>query len=148
LRRLTFIDTSPFSHTFYNIFRRVRKTAKSGYYLRHACPLVCLSARNSSAPAGRILIKCYISLFFEKSVKKFHISLTSDKNNGYLTSIPIEVFNNISLNSSKGREVFQTDIVEKIRKHILCSIFFFFENRAFCEIMRKNITKPDTSQMT
>jgi len=34
-------------------------------------------------------------------------------------------------------------------KHILYSItFFFFQNRAIYEIMRKNIIDPDRSQMT
>ena len=71
LQRLNFIDISPFSHTVYNIFRRVHKTAKSAYYLRHFSPSVCLSARNNSAPAGWILTKCYISLFFENMYRNF-----------------------------------------------------------------------------
>jgi hypothetical protein len=31
-------------------------------------------------------------------------------------------------------------------KHILCSITFFFENRAICEIMWKNTVEPDGLQ--
>jgi len=31
--------------------------------------------------------------------------------------------------------MFQTKVVEKIKTHILCSVFFFFENRALYEIM-------------
>ena len=34
-------------------------------------------------------------------------------------------------------EMFQTKVVEKIKTHILCSVTFFFENRAVCEIMWK-----------
>jgi len=33
--------------------------------------------------------------------------------------------------------MFQTKVVEKIKIHILCSIIFFFENRAVYEIMWK-----------
>jgi hypothetical protein len=36
-------------------------------------------------------------------------------------------------------EMFQTKILEKIETHILCSMTFFFENRAIYEMMWKNI---------
>ena len=35
----------------------------------------------------------------------------------------------------------QTKFVEKIKKYILCSIFFFSENRAVYKIIWKNITE-------
>ena len=38
------------------------------------------------------------------------------------------------------------NFLRKIKKHILCSIFFFFENRAFYEIMWKNIVEPERPQ--
>jgi hypothetical protein len=38
--------------------------------------------------------------------------------------------------------------VEKIESHILYSVNFGFENRPFCEIMRKNIVEPEGLQMT
>jgi len=44
--------------------------------------------------------------------------------------------------------MFQTKGVEKIRAYILCSVTFFFENRAVYEIMWKNIVLPDRPQMT
>jgi hypothetical protein len=44
------------------------------------------------------------------------------------------------------REIFQTNFVEKIRTHILCSVKFF-ENHAFYEIMWKNILERSRSQM-
>jgi hypothetical protein len=37
------------------------------------------------------------------------------------------------------REIFHTKVIEKIKTHILCSITFFFENRAIYDIMEKNI---------
>jgi hypothetical protein len=46
-------------------------------------------------------------------------------------------------------EMFQTKVVEKIKTHILCSATFFFEKRAVCEIMWKNIVEqPERPQMT
>jgi len=36
----------------------------------------------------------------------------------------------------------QIKVVDKIKKHILCSVTFF-ENRAVCEIMWKNIVERD-----
>ena len=35
--------------------------------------------------------------------------------------------------------MFQTNVVENIKTHILCSVFCFFENRSDYEIMWKNI---------
>jgi len=43
--------------------------------------------------------------------------------------------------------MFQTKVVEIIKTHILCSINFFFENRAVYEIMWKNIVEPDRPRM-
>jgi len=43
--------------------------------------------------------------------------------------------------------MFQINIVEKIKTHILCSITFF-NNLAFYEIAWKNILQPDRLQMT
>jgi len=43
--------------------------------------------------------------------------------------------------------MFETNIVEKIKTHILCSVtFFFFENRTVYEIMWKKIVEPGTPQ--
>ena len=47
-------------------------------------------------------------------------------------------------------EMFQTEVLEKIRTHILCSANFFFffpENRALCDNVEKLI-QPDRPQMT
>jgi len=45
-------------------------------------------------------------------------------------------------------KMFRTAVVEKIKTHIVCSIFFFFENRAICEITLKHTVEADKSQMT
>ena len=58
-------------------FEKITKTTTSFVtYVR-------LSARNNSAPTGRIFVKFYISVFFRKSVQKIQVSLKSDKNDGY-----------------------------------------------------------------
>jgi hypothetical protein len=45
--------------------------------------------------------------------------------------------------------MFRTEVVEKIKTHILWSVTFFpLENRALCMIMCKNIVEPDRPQMT
>jgi len=46
------------------------------------------------------------------------------------------------------RNTFQTDVVNKIKTHILCSIIFFSENRAAYEKMWKNTVVRDRPQMT
>ena len=43
--------------------------------------------------------------------------------------------------------MFQTEVIEKIKTHMLCSIFFP-ENRSAYEIMWKNIADPETPQIT
>ena len=44
--------------------------------------------------------------------------------------------------------MFYTKVVEKIKTHTLCSITFFFENRAVYETMSKNVLEPKVPQMT
>jgi hypothetical protein len=81
-------------------FRRVRKIAKSDYYLHHVsqsvsqsvclsvypsvCLCICRSAWNNSAPTGRIVMKFDIWVFFENLWGKIQFSLKSDNNNGTL----------------------------------------------------------------
>jgi hypothetical protein len=44
--------------------------------------------------------------------------------------------------------MFQAKVVEKIETHILCSVIFFHpKNRAFYEIMWKNVGEPDRPQV-
>ena len=44
--------------------------------------------------------------------------------------------------------MFLTNVVEKIKAHILRSIHFSSENRTVCEIKLKNIAEPGRPQMT
>jgi hypothetical protein len=52
-------------------------------------------------------------------------------------------FCHISLSSYYNDRYFRKKFVKKIETCILCSIIFFFENRAFYEITRKIIVQPD-----
>jgi hypothetical protein len=44
--------------------------------------------------------------------------------------------------------VFWTNVVDKIKIHILCSAIFFFENCAVYDIMLKNMVEPERPQMS
>jgi hypothetical protein len=44
--------------------------------------------------------------------------------------------------------MFQTNLVEKIKTHILCSVTFFFRNHAVYEIMWQRIVELYRLQMT
>jgi hypothetical protein len=46
------------------------------------------------------------------------------------------------------KEMFHTNVIEKIKTHISCSATFFSESLAVYEIMQKNIVDPDKPQMT
>jgi len=43
--------------------------------------------------------------------------------------------------------MFQTKVAEEIKTHILCTVTFFFENRAVYEIMWKNAVERGRPQM-
>jgi len=60
------------------VFRRVRKIAKSDYQLRHFCP----SLWHSQLPMDGFPLIRYLNIF-RKSVDKSHVSLKSNKHNGY-----------------------------------------------------------------
>ena len=44
-------------------------------------------------------------------------------------------------------EIFQTEVVEKLKTHFMFSMFFFPENGAVYEVMWKNIVELDRPQM-
>ena len=113
-----------------------------------SCLPVRLSARNNSAPTGRIFKKFDIWWFFENLSKKIQVSSKSDKNNGYFTWRTIHIFYHISPHFFLEWEMFQTNVVEKIRTHILCSITFFLRESCLYEIILKNIVEQGRAQMT
>jgi hypothetical protein len=64
----------------------------------------------------------YLSIS-RKSVEKTHVSLKSEKKNGYFTWRRMYIYDNISMNLLRKIDVSEK-IVEKIKTHILCLIFF------------------------
>ena len=103
----------------------VRKTVKSDHnFVARArvclcvCVCVCLSVC-----LGSHWMDCheiwYLSIF-RKSVKKIQVSLKSNKHTELFTWRPMYIYDTISLYS----EMFQTNVVEKIKTHILRSVIF------------------------
>jgi hypothetical protein len=78
-------------------FRRVRKTAKREYQLRHVCPSVRMEQLGSRWTDFHEIL--YLSIF-QTYVEKIQVSLKSDKNNGYFTCRPTYIYDNISLSSA------------------------------------------------
>ena len=78
------------------IFRRVCKIAKSDYYFRH----VCMSVRVEQLASH--WTDCDETLYFSSplriSVKKIHVSLKSDKNNGNFALRRFHIYDSILLN--------------------------------------------------
>ena len=68
----------------YHVFKRVRKIAKSNYWLRHGCPSVrpCIATR---LPLDGFSLYLKFEDFFREPVAKIQISLKSYKRNGYFT---------------------------------------------------------------
>jgi hypothetical protein len=115
-------------------FRVFYKMAQSGCSVCYVCLSVCMEQLSSH---WTDLIKIWYVNIFWKFVKKLLVSLISDKNKGtlhedqytfmavYLTQFFLEWI------------MFQAEVVEKIKAHILCSITFF-DSHAICEITWKN----------
>jgi hypothetical protein len=112
------------------IFSSVRKIAKRGLLDSSClctCPFVCPSAWNNSVPTGQIFMKFDFSTF-RKSVQKIHVSLKSDKNNGYCIQRPMYVSYSISLNSG-----------------ILCSKTFFRKSSSLWDNVEKYCTAGENT---
>jgi hypothetical protein len=97
------------------------------------------SAWNNSAPTGRTLMKRDIwAFFFRKSVQKIQIALKSEKNDGNFTWRRFHIYDSVSLNSSKMRNVLDKSCRENQNTHFMFNDFFF-ENRVIYGIMSKNM---------
>jgi hypothetical protein len=135
-----------FSSQFYLrriIFRRFRKMAQSYYTLRRVCISVrpSPSAWNSSAPTGQILMEFDVRVFFIKSIEKIQLSFNS-ASNLYCTFHDVSTFMIISrLILLRMRNISDNSCWENQNTHIVFRNFF--KNRAICEIMWKNMVKPD-----
>jgi hypothetical protein len=96
-------------------------------------------------PLDRFLIKFDVSIFFENlsGIFKFNSNLAR-----IMGTLHEEQYTYLIISRSVFLEweIFQTNIVQKIETHILCSATFS-ENCIFYEIMWTNIVQPDRPQM-
>jgi hypothetical protein len=92
---------------------------------------VCPSARNNSTPTWRIFVKFYIWVFFENLSIKFksHCNLTTITG----TSHAADRYT-VAITSRSVVNMFQTSVVEKIKRHFVFSKFIP-ENSSIYEIM-------------
>jgi len=126
------------------VFRRPRKIAKSDCWLRHVCP----SAWKKSAPTGRIFMKLIFEYFFENLSRKFKFHYNVTRIAGTLHGHNYMFFKSYVAELFLEWKMFQTKVVEKNQNTHFVFSNFFWKNRAFCEIMWKNISEPGRPQMT
>jgi hypothetical protein len=114
------------------VVRRVRKIAKSDYFVMSVRPSVRPPAWSNSTPHWMYLMKCDIWVFFWNLSRKFKFNWYL--NNRYFTWRPVYIFWSYLAQSFLEWEMFQTKVVDKMKIHTLCLIFFF-ENRAVYEVL-------------
>jgi hypothetical protein len=101
---------------------------------------VCLSVRmeQSSSHWTNFHEILYLSIF-RKSVEKIRLLLQYDKNNRYEELCTFTISHSFLLRMRN----FSDKFVEKIKRHILCTIVFFPPKKSW-----KYMVQPDWSQMT
>jgi hypothetical protein len=85
---------------------------------------------------------------FRKSVQKIQVSLKSDKNIGYFTWRPINIFIISRSFLLRIKNVSDKRCRENQNPHFVFGNIFFFEGRAVYEIMWKNTVERGRPQMT
>jgi GTPase Era involved in 16S rRNA processing len=70
---------------------------------------------------------------FGKYIEKIQVALKSDENNGHYAFGP-KYINDLS-EFFLICEMFRTNILERIKTGILCSVYIFFENLAVYEVI-------------
>jgi len=115
------------------LFRQVHNIAKTTISFVMS---VRLSAKNNSVPAGRIFFKFCIWEVFENMSRKFIFDYNLTRITGTLHE-NLHKFMIISCWITLRKRNISTELIEKIKTHILYSVNFF-ENRAVSEIMWKN----------
>ena len=91
-------------NTWLYFFLRVRKIAKSDYWVRHVCPSVRLEKLGSH---GKYFREIWFVKIFRKSVEKIQVSLKLDKNKGHFTWIPMDSYDHNFLISSYNEKCFR-----------------------------------------
>ena len=116
-------------------FKRVRKIV-----------CLCLSAWNTSVPAGRIFFLNFIFEYFSKLFVKIQVALNLTR----ITDTSHEdqhMLQSYLAHFSLEWEIFQAKFVEKIKTHFLYSIFFFFKSCRVWDNVKKKV-EPERPQMT
>jgi hypothetical protein len=101
---------------------------------------------NSSAPTGWIFMKYDMSIY-QKSVQKIQVALKADKNYRCFIWKPIYIFRSYFTQLFLEWEMFQTEVVEKIKLHFTFNNFVF-EVTTICEIIWKNTVRLCRVHMT
>jgi hypothetical protein len=115
--------------------------------------VICLSICKSVCPHCKIWLPLdgfkEIFEYFSKIIAKIQMLLNSDKNNGYLTKIPLYISDHISLSSFRNEKYFKQSCRDN-QKTYYTFIFnnFVFENHAVYELIWKNTVERDRPQMT
>ena len=130
---------------FWTVFRCVFKISKSNSWPSHVCLSICMEKLGSY---WMDILEIWCTIIFQKSVEKIQVHLSWTRITGALREP------NINFWSYRAQfllewEMFQTELVEKIKTHILCSLtIYIFLNCAINEIMWKNIVELESPQMT
>ena len=133
-----------FARRFLGAFAKLRKETTS--FVMSGCPSV--STEQPSSHWTDFHEIWYLNIF-RKLSRKMQASLKSDKNNGrfawwllysYLWPYLAELYSEWRL--------FQTEVVEEIKTHVVFWLTSFFLNHAVYEITWRNTVEMDRTQMT
>jgi len=119
---------------FLEALTKLRK-ATTGFVMC-VCPSVHRSAWPNSAPTGRTFMKFDTRALVQNLSRKFKIHFESDENRGHFTLRPKHIYHNTLLNYFYNEKCARQNLQRK-SKHILCSINFFFLNRAVSDNVEK-----------
>jgi hypothetical protein len=93
-------------------------------------------------------MKFNICVFVVNLLRKFKFSLKSGNNSGYFTWRPMQIYDNISPNSSWNEKYFGRKFVEKNQNTHFMFSDGFSENLSFYEIIWKNTVERHRPKMT
>ena len=118
--------------------------------LRKVTALWCLAVRPSISPHETAWLPLdgfswnLIFEYFFKYVRKSHVLLKSDTNNGYFTWRPVYIFDQLLAQFFLEWEIIQTNIVDKIKTHVLCSVTFWKSCHLWDNVEKYCIADKDT----
>ena len=90
-------------------------------------------------------MKFNTGVFLFENLSEIQVSMKSDKTDVHFTLRNIHIYYHILLSSSYNHKFFK--VADKIKTHILYSIFFFSKISSLHQILWKNTVEPDSIQM-